>query len=380
MEEKRPSILVVDDDARNHRIMEGILEDDFTLQSANSGPECLAALDKYTPDLILLDVMMPDMDGYEVCQRLKEAEKSANIPVIFVTGKDSLEERIQGFDVGAEDYFVKPFDHDELLIKINKTLNTHQQRLKLTSQAAEATNMAMQAMKDTGELGLMLRFFEASFTAKNFDDLSKQLFETTRTLNWSCSIQIRDGLKTHNATDCGIISPMEESLLTQTQSKGRFFDFRHRTIVNFDHITIIIKNMPVDDPVRYGTIKDNVCILLNGAEARIKALIIEMEVEQHRCNLIKTIESTLETMDELRNSYHTLRLEGASIVEDIKDCSDDLIFSLGLTEPQETALQNITEQGVSKTVAMFNKGIGIDSKFNSLTQQLNEISTATKIS
>ncbi len=379
MEEAPPKILIVDDDARNHRIMEGILEDDFHLQSVYSGEECLTLLAQSTPDIILLDVMMPNMDGYEVCQKLKTFEHSADIPVIFVTGKDSIEERMKGFDVGAEDYFVKPFDHDELLLKIKKTLDTQKQRLALKSKAAEATNMAMQAMKDTGELGLMLRFFEASFSAKNFDDLSKQLFETTRTLNWSCSIQIRDGLTTHNASDCGIISSIEESLLTQTQSKGRFFDFRHRTIVNFDHITILIKNMPIDDPISYGAIKDNVCILLNGAEARIKSLIIEMEVERHRRNLIKTIESTLETMDDLRSAYHTLRLEGASIVEDIKDSSDELILSLGLTEAQEMALQNITEQGVSKTVAMFNKGIGIDAKFNSLTQQLNEISTATKI-
>ena len=377
--DNRPSILVVDDDARNHRIMHGILEDDFDIQSAYSGVECLDSLTSNKHELILLDIMMPEMDGYEVCEKIKANTETEDIPVIFVTGKDSLEERIHGFDVGAEDYFVKPFDHDELLIKIKKTLDTQQDRISLKSQAEQATTVAMQAMKDTGDLGLMLRFFETSFTSKTFNDLTKHLFETTRTLGWSCSLQIRDNYNVHNASDTGLISPIEESLLTQAQSKGRFFDFRHRTIVNFDHITLLIKNMPIEDPIRYGTIKDQVCILLNGAEARTKSLIAEMELDRHRLCLVETIESTLQTMDAIRQSYHTLRVEGASIVEDIKDKTDELVLNLGLTEAQETALIEIPEEGVTKTVNLFNKGIGIDSKFEKLTHQLDEISAATNI-
>ena len=379
MEATLPSILVVDDDARNHRIMTGILEDDFQLHSAYSGEECLNLIKDHKPDLFLLDIMMPNMDGYELCQKLKDHEPTADTPVIFVTGKDSLEERVRGFNVGAEDYFVKPFDHDELLIKINKVLETQKQRLDLKAHANQATNMAMQAMKDTSDLGVMLRFFESSFTSKDFEDLSKHLFETTRSFGWSCSIQIRNGFNIFNAADCGLMSPMEESILTQAQSKGRFFDFQHRTIINYEHITLIIKNMPLDDPLRYGTIKDNVCILLNGAEARIKALISEMELERHRQCLVETMESTLQTMEDIRGAYHELRLEGAAIVEDIKDQTDELIPSLALTEEHEDALQSITETGVNKTINMFNKGIGLDSKFAKLTHQLNEISNETKL-
>lgn len=377
MENKPANILVVDDDPRNHRIMEGILEDNFLVHSVFSGQECLDAINQNTPALILLDIMMPNMDGFEVCEKLKDNPSSANIPVIFVTGKDSLDERIRGFDVGAEDYFVKPFNHDDLLIKIKKTLNSQQQHIELKEQAKQATNMAMQAMKDTSDLGVMLRFFEASFTTKSFDDLAKHLFDTTRSFGWSVSIQIRDVFNTYNISDCGFMSPMEESILTQAQNKGRFFDFRHRTIINYDHITLLIKNMPLDDPMRYGTIKDNVCLLLNGAEARIKALIAEMELERHRQCLIETIESTLQTMDDIRTAYHGLRLEGAAIVEDIKDQTDELILTLALNEEQESALQSVTETGISKTSDMFNKGIGLDSKFAKLTHQLNEISNET---
>ena len=379
MEAELPKILVVDDDPRNHRIMTGILEDDFQLQSTYSGEECLSLVNNQKPDLILLDIMMPNMDGYEVCEKLKDEESTTDIPVIFVTGKDSLEERVRGLSVGAEDYFVKPFDHDELLIKIKKSLETQQQRLSLKTHASEATNMAMQAMKDTSDLGVMLRFFEASFTSKDFEDLSKHLFETTRSFGWSCSLQIRNGFNVFNASDCGIMTPMEESVLTQAQSKGRFFDFQQRTIVNYEHITLFIKNMPIDDPIRYGTIKDNVCILLNGAEARVKALISEMELDRHRQCLIETIESTLQTMEDIRSAYHELRLEGASIVEDIKDHTDELILSLALTEEQESAIQSVTEAGVNKTINMFNKGIGLDTKFAKLNHQLNEISNETKL-
>lgn len=116
--DKKTHVLIVDDDARNVRILYEILEDDFDLSSACDGESALESIEKRIPDIILLDIMMPGIDGYEVCKRLKQSESYGNIKIILVSGKALTEERIKGYEFGADDFVVKPFDIDEIHAKV----------------------------------------------------------------------------------------------------------------------------------------------------------------------------------------------------------------------------------------------------------------------
>jgi putative two-component system response regulator len=111
-------ILIVDDCPINIRILEELLGEDYELDSALDGEECLAKLRQFGPELVLLDIMMPGIDGYEVCRRIKEGPLGSFTQVILVSGRASTAERLRGYEVGADDYVVKPFDHDEFLAKI----------------------------------------------------------------------------------------------------------------------------------------------------------------------------------------------------------------------------------------------------------------------
>ncbi len=115
---KQGRVLAVDDEPRNLAIVEELLED-FEVATAKNGDEAFEKIAKFRPDLVLLDVMMPGMDGYEVCHRIRQDEESCFVKVIFVSGKSSIEERLHGYEVGGDDYVAKPFDVDELLAKVN---------------------------------------------------------------------------------------------------------------------------------------------------------------------------------------------------------------------------------------------------------------------
>ncbi|HIJ89405.1 MAG: response regulator [Desulfobulbaceae bacterium] len=104
----KKKILIVDDEPNNLQLLRQTLKDDYALAFAKNGKEALAAVDKHQPDLVLLDIMMPEMDGYETCQRLKNDPATAKIPVIFVTAMNELKDESRGFDVGAVDYITKP--------------------------------------------------------------------------------------------------------------------------------------------------------------------------------------------------------------------------------------------------------------------------------
>ncbi len=108
-ESARARILAVDDTPMNLSLLEGCLGDVYELRVSPSGPEALALLESWTPDLILLDVMMPGMDGLEVCRHLKADETLQAIPVIFVTGRDEEADELEGLEAGAVDYITKPF-------------------------------------------------------------------------------------------------------------------------------------------------------------------------------------------------------------------------------------------------------------------------------
>lgn len=115
-------ILTVDDNATNLEILQEILEDDYLLTHAISGQIALELIDSFKPDLILLDIMMPGINGIEICKRIKSNDNWKHIKVIIVTGRAMPHERKMGMDAGADNYLTKPFSMDEILNAI-KELN-----------------------------------------------------------------------------------------------------------------------------------------------------------------------------------------------------------------------------------------------------------------
>ena len=107
-EQSRKTILIVDDAPENLDLLSGILKTTYKVKVAKSGEHALKIIAKSAPDLILLDVMMPEMDGYEVCRRLKSDDITKDIPIIFVTAMEQESDETKGFELGAAGYLTKP--------------------------------------------------------------------------------------------------------------------------------------------------------------------------------------------------------------------------------------------------------------------------------
>jgi len=122
-------ILIVDDLPENLQVLAGNLKSEgYEILAANSGGRALALVRNRKPDLILLDIMMPDIDGFTVCQKLKEDPDSADIPVIFITARAETRDLLQGFEMGAVDYVTKPFKTPELLARVRTHLELKHSR------------------------------------------------------------------------------------------------------------------------------------------------------------------------------------------------------------------------------------------------------------
>jgi len=130
----KPLVLIVDDNSTNIDLLVNTLRNDYDLGAVKNGPKALDYADKYAPDLILLDIMMPEMNGYEVCSRLKENPRTKDIPVIFITALGEAAHKTRGFEVGGLDYVTKPFHAAEVKARVRTHLSLKQMREELNTQ------------------------------------------------------------------------------------------------------------------------------------------------------------------------------------------------------------------------------------------------------
>jgi response regulator RpfG family c-di-GMP phosphodiesterase len=136
-ETKKNKLLFVDDIPTNIKVLLEVLKDDYKIIFAQNGAEAVKLAVKSQPDLILLDIMMPDMDGYAVCKKLKNNPETSDIPIIFATALDEEEDETKGFDLGAVDYITKPFSLPIVKARIKTHLELKLRRDQLRQQAEE---------------------------------------------------------------------------------------------------------------------------------------------------------------------------------------------------------------------------------------------------
>ncbi|HKA33038.1 MAG TPA: response regulator [Candidatus Binatia bacterium] len=174
-------ILIVDDEPFNLDLLEQELVDqDYTVERANDGVEALAKVESFAPDVVLLDYMMPNMNGIEVVRRLRQDERFRSLPVILVTAKGSQEDKVRGLDAGADDYVVKPFDSFELGARVRSML-----RIKHLHDTLEDLNrsLADRVAAQVGEIermGRLKRYLSPQVADTVLDKDEQTLFKTHR--------------------------------------------------------------------------------------------------------------------------------------------------------------------------------------------------------
>lgn len=147
-EERQPVILVADDEPVNRALIERRLQrEGYRVLTAQNGRDAVEKTQEALPDLVILDVMMPVMDGMEACRRIKEAEATRDIPVIFLSARDETEMKVSGLTLGANDYISKPFKAEELIARVSVAIRLKHERDQLRVSAEEATERAEAAQE-----------------------------------------------------------------------------------------------------------------------------------------------------------------------------------------------------------------------------------------
>jgi class 3 adenylate cyclase len=153
-------LLVVDDTPVNVKLLADLLTaKGYSVVTASAGPEALEKVEKGRPDLVLLDVMMPGMSGYEVCKKLRENPATAMLPVVMVTALDPAQERVKGIEAGADDFLTKPINQQELLARVRSLLRIKELHDQLTEWNQTLERRVQEQVAQLERLGRLKRFF-----------------------------------------------------------------------------------------------------------------------------------------------------------------------------------------------------------------------------
>lgn len=366
-------VFVVDDDPVILALLGDMLADDCRVETFPSAAACLGRLETLQPDMVILDVTMPEMDGYEFCRRLKDDFLTQDIPVTFISSSDDIETRLQAYEAGGDDFIIKPFEPAELLNKVRVARRIQAEKKALREQAGYAQRTALSAMTSMGELGVVLQFLSKSFACKTLHEVGDALLAALQQYDLQGAVQLRLGSETLSMSPNGTDLPLEVAILNHVRESGRIFQFKSRCVFNYGRVTLMVNNMPVDDPDKAGRIRDNGAILAEGADARLHALEIEDQSRRREQGVLNALPQVHAALDAVQANYRRNCFELTQHMIEYQEALLKSFVSLGLMESQEEFLTQMANDFAQRIIATQDQSLGIVGQLEDLAGTLGDL-------
>lgn len=333
------------------------LQLDFKLTHCQTFESILMHSSAPENELLIIDDLPGKNASFAFLDRLKSENppELEDMPIVLLTDKLNLDQRLMACELGADDCISPSENHDDLVTRLQAAIFNSIANRQLKEQLKAASDVAMAAMANTSDMGANIQFLLDSHQCQNLDQLGQLLFQSFNHYGLTCSLQMRGKYKVKNMEASGLERAMESKLLSELKDSGRFYDFGNRTVINYNSVSILIKNMPIEDPEKYGVIKDNIFALLQGADAKVKSLDLQMQVNlehQTQENLAKRLESGIEHLGE---QYREMTKQVAGVVNQMADSFEHAMQTLLLTDEQEQILLDRLEAGKNNVYDIFEK-------------------------
>lgn len=368
MSTNKKRVLIIDDSPTDIRVVMENLKSDYAVLVATNGKKGIeVAGGQNKPDVILMDVEMPDMDGYEVCRRLKQDPQTQDIDIIFVSAHNTLNEKLAGYEAGGRDYVIKPVEPVELLRKVKLSIEHKQEKDSIEKEKNVAFHTAMDAMSYTGEQGIILEFLQDCFNVNSYIELAELMVEAINKFDLSNTVQIRAATEVIHHATVGSVLPLEQELLSRLSgnSHNRIVEKGSRAIFSFDQLSVLVKNMP-DDEAKRGRLRDHLAMLLNGAEQRLNVLIREHQLVQ----LVVDARHAVLLIDEEQEAH---RQASQDTLERLLHSVEQGYSTMGLTLEQESHFSEIIQDGVAQSLANLDEGMKLGDELKEIINRLIDL-------
>lgn len=352
---------------------------EFTLYYCTSKEACLETVAEHHCNLVIIDENQEESTLSEVISFFRNDDKIMDIPIVLMGIEDNLDKRINCYEMGFDDYLLISITTEAINQRLRKLIFNKIANDQLKNQLDEARGMVFNVMSNTSDLGVNIQFMLDSHHCDNLDELGMLLFQALQHYGVSCSLQMRSQFGIKNMESNGMAKHLESNLLWELKDRGRYVDFGRRSVMNYDKVSLLVKNMPKDNPERYGNLKDNLFSILQGVDARVSAIdnLKSLKLEKELVRLMGDRLRLL--MSEMDDTYQNMMKEIAAVVEDMSERVHNVIVVCGLHEDQEQALEKIIEQAVVETNEVFSSLFMSDSKLKQSMQSIQSSFDENKV-
>ena len=366
-------VFVVDDNAVVLEAMRAIIEPEYAVATFASAEACMARLAEEKPGMFLLDVNLPGMDGYSFCRRLKDDGLLARIPVTFVSGNDTIEARLAGYDAGGEDFIVKPCAPEEILRKVKVAQHILKNQKSLEEQAEAAEYLSSLALASMDEAGLVLQFMSKLIAWETEQEIAQGLLELMQRYKLDGVVQTRIGQRTLTLSASGANLPLETSIINHVRGLERIFEFRNRSVHNFERVTLMVNNMPLADPEFCGRLRDNLSVAAQGADSRLLAIETSEVKNRNQAGIMSAIESLRVSLSALRADHQRDRAASAKLMLALEEDLARSFVHLGLTTGQERILEDLVQGFTKNLIELLDRGEETHAALLKLSEQLGQL-------
>lgn len=369
------TVLVVDDDLLTRELHSQILSRHFTVHAASSGEAAIEMCAHAMPDLVLLDVEMPNLNGYETCSRLRQ---DSNVPIIFATAHQTIEEHLKAYDAGGDDIVTKPIVPAILVRKVQLAIERKAEQDKLAEEKNSLQSMAMNFLSSVGESGILLNFMRKSLNCRTHDELVMNLVEAAQEFGVETIAMIRHKEGESVLSTHGVPSSLERSILEQSSSMGRIFQFRRNLVVNYDKVSIMSSKLPEDDEEKTGRIRDNITILAETTEAFCENVEMRKESMTRAENLQVALIGAVSAVEHIHQQQSAMLLDVRLMLQALTDSVEKSYSWLGTSGEQEKSINETMNHSVQKILNVLDSSKYINEQFSHVVDILRGSTSSTE--
>lgn len=377
MEQAR--VLITDDDDMTLEMLGAALQGHYRITTARHGREAIELARQQDFDLVLLDVEMPDLDGYATCAALKATRP--DIPVIFLSARINIEERLRGYRVGANDYLTKPFDVAELTTKIQLVVDQHARNQRLSSQFEEALSTARTTADMYGEVGVVLALQRQLSHCHTYGDIADAFFDALHNMGYEGCLRLtgRQGVTSRSAQ--GECTALGNSILDHLEGiRGHTLQaVGDNTSFNYGNVLMLVRNLPMnpqgshhtaDELDRLARVRNNIALIAEGIVARLSALDIETDKSSYEVTH-KLISTTRDALVDISAQQHVNRAQMGQVLQRMHTEVEASFIHMGLSESQEDQLSNTLQRYITEAMGVFDHSKQIEAHLQGLIRQLH---------
>ena len=329
------------------------------------------------PNLFLLDVGLPEMDGYDLCRKIKSLPEAKNIPVVFVSGHDDIDAVLAGYDAGGEDYVVKPVDFVVLQHKIENLRRIEEDKKSLLGQFKDADELASLVLANLDEYAVLIKFLRSLNECNSYQETVDALLRSLDAFHLDGAVQIRMRNLEKTFSKAGENWPLEIAVINHVRSLDRIFEFRTRCAYNFEHLTILVTNMPVADAELCGRIRDHIAIAAESAEAKLLALQSFADNAKMRDEIRNVLEGVGQTVRSYNKQYAEVRYKGSVFTTQTLDHLLASFARLGMSSQQEEEILAMVKDRSEKLIDIYDIAGEAQATLEELGNKLSGLLAAT---